>query len=48
MLFDKADLGNLVKPMAAKILFSLNEPFNKITRQILNIYSMKTLFYTDL
>ena len=45
MLFDLANLGDLDKPLTAKIL---SDPYNKITRHILNLYSMESFIYADL
>ena len=45
MLFDLANLGDLDKPLTAKIL---SDPYNKITRHILYLYSMESFIYADL
>ena len=45
MLFDFARLGDLDKPLTPKIL---SDPFHKITRHILYLYSMETFIYQDL
>ena len=45
MLFELANLGDLDKPLTAKIL---SDPFDKITQHILYLYSMETFIYADL
>ena len=45
MLFDLANIGDLDKPLTAKIL---SDPYNKITKHILYLYSMETFIYADL
>ena len=44
-MFDLANLGDLDKPLTAKIL---SDPYNKITRHILYLYSMESFIYADL
>ena len=45
MLFSIAKLGDLKKPLTAKIL---SDPTNKITKHILYLYSMESFIYADL
>ena len=45
MLFDFHKKGHLDKPLTAKIL---SDPYNKITKHILYLYSMETFIYADL
>ena len=45
MLFDIANLGDLDKPLTAKVL---SDPTNKVTKHILYLYSMETFIYADL
>ena len=44
-IFDLANVKDLDKPLTAKIL---SDPYNKITRHILYLYSMETFIYADL
>ena len=44
-LFQLADLGDIDKPLTAKIL---SDPLNKIVQLILYIYSMESFIYQDL
>lgn len=45
MLFDMAKLGDLNKPLTAKIL---SNPSHPITKHLLYIYSMESFIYADL
>ena len=45
MLFDLKELGDLSKPLSPKIL---SDPYHKITRHLLYLYSMETFIYQDL
>ena len=45
MLFDLAKLGDLDKPLLPKIL---SDPFHKITKHLLYLYSMESFIYEEL